>query len=125
TRGSFSLDAVTVPQAKTLPAHVSMVTGRHVEHHGVHWNSHDPPFWVDYRHPRSPTLFDLAIRHGYSTAIVAGKRRFDTLARPGSVGLLSLPVDATRADADTTDVATAIIRTYAPQVMLLHLANVD
>lgn len=123
-RGSYSLWAQTTPSGKTLPSHTSMMTGRHVEYHGVHWNGDDPPAGVEYLHPQAPTLFDLAKAAGYTTAMVAGKHKFKTLNRSGSIDFVSVP-DGNRTDADTTAEAVAIIAEHAPQVMLLHLAETD
>jgi len=124
-RGAYTMWAQTTDWGITLPSHTSMLTGRRIANHGVTWNGNDVPAGIEYQHPQCPTLFQLAKEAGYSTAIVAGKLKFRTLARPGTVDWLSLPEDSSRDDEVTADAAVALIGEYAPRVMLLHLARVD
>ncbi|MCC6681848.1 MAG: alkaline phosphatase family protein [Phycisphaeraceae bacterium] len=124
-RGSYSLWAQTTPMGVTLPSHVSMMTGREIEDHGIYWNGSAVPEDVTYQYPRTSTLFELAKAAGYSTAIVSGKNKFKTLARPDTVDWLLLPEDTKEDDTITAANAVKVIREHAPQVMLLHLAEVD
>src|SRR5688572_1074327 len=54
-RGSFTLWAQTTPGGKTLPSHTSMLTGRTVPLHGIHWNSAQKPTGVEYTYAKVPT----------------------------------------------------------------------
>jgi len=120
-RGSFTMWALTVPVAITLPSHTSMLTGVPVEVHGVTWNG-DPPTAQSW--PARPTLFAVAKQAGYRTAMVAGKSKFAALAVPGTLDRCYVPPDL-RGDSTVTDTATRWIREDAPQVLFVHLPLVD
>lgn len=120
-RGSFTLWALTVPLAVTLPSHTSMLTGVPVEVHGVTWNG-DPPNSKSW--PARPTLFAVAKQAGYRTAMVAGKSKFAALAVPGTLDHCYVPPDM-RGDSTVTDTAAGWIRADAPQVLFVHLPLVD
>jgi hypothetical protein len=77
-RGASTLSALTTDTAKTLPSHTAMLTGCAPEKHGVHWND------AFRGHPKVPTLFEALKRSRprLTTAMVAGKAKFATFARP-------------------------------------------
>jgi len=81
--GSFSLWARTTAVAVTLPSHMSMLTGVTPQRHQIAWNQDLPLSKPVY--PKGRTLFDLAHQYGYSTAMVAGKSKFEIFDRPGSL----------------------------------------
>jgi predicted AlkP superfamily pyrophosphatase or phosphodiesterase len=81
--GSFTLWARTTAVSVTLPSHVSMLTGVTPARHEIDWNRDLPLAKPIY--PKGSTLFDLAHRNGYTTAMIAGKSKFDVLNRPGSI----------------------------------------
>jgi arylsulfatase A-like enzyme len=122
-RGSFSFWARTTPHAITLPSHVSMLTGVVPRRHEIEWNKDLPLKEPVY--PSVPTLFELAKKAGYSTALAAGKSKFDAVARPGTVDHLYLPQSAKCDDADVARAAADMIANYRPQVMFVHLPGVD
>src|SRR3954467_15138990 len=68
--GSFTFWARSTPASITLPTHVSMLTGCTPEMHTIMWNGDLPLSRPVY--PRVPTLFELAKKAGYTTALVAG-----------------------------------------------------
>src|SRR4051794_34513672 len=80
--GSFTLWAKTTPASITLPSHVSMLTGVTPEVHAILWNA-DLPL-AEPVFPASPTLFELARRAGYTTALVAGKSKFSVFDKPAT-----------------------------------------
>jgi predicted AlkP superfamily pyrophosphatase or phosphodiesterase len=120
---AYTFWAQTVPHAITLPAHVSMLTGVEPRKHEVEWNKdlplREPVF------PATPTLFELAHSAGYTTAMVAGKSKFDALARPGTLDWIWLPSTETCEDEDVTREAVRLILSNRPQVMFVHLPSVD
>lgn len=73
-RAVYSLRAQTVSPSSTLPAHISMLTGLDVPRHGVRWNHYVP------RHYAGDTVFTLAERAGYATAMVYAKTKLAYLA---------------------------------------------
>ena len=81
--GSFTLWARTTAVAVTLPSHVSMLTGVTPGRHQIGWNQDLPLAKPVY--PKGRTLFDIAKSYGYSTAMAAGKSKFEIFDRPGSI----------------------------------------
>src|SRR5690242_12951225 len=79
--GSYTFWARTTAASVTLPSHVSMLTGVTPARHEIDWNRDLPLSKPVY--PKGSTLFDLAHRNGYSTAMIAGKSKFDVFNRPG------------------------------------------
>ena len=121
--GSFSFWARTTALSITLPSHTSMLTGVPPSRHGIIWNDDRPLDPAIY--PRVPTLFDLAHRAGYSTAMVASKSKFAILNKPGT---LDWPMIANRSgmrDADVAINAAKIIHEHKPQVMFVHFGETD
>jgi len=113
-----SLDARTVRPVKTLPAHVSMVTGLTPERHGVLWNR-----WRPGRGPiDARTIFDAARDAGLESALIAGKKKLRHLARPGAPTIVSAEE---RGDREVMDAALAVVRERRPSLMLIHLPDVD
>ena len=123
-RGSFTLWAQTTPLGKTLPSHTSMLTGQTVPVHGIRWNSTKVPAGVEYTYAQVPTLFALARQHGYSTAMVAGKRKFGALDQPDTLDHRFVP-DELAGDLQVTDEAVRLVRAHAPQVLFVHLPQTD
>ncbi len=122
-RGSYSLWAKTTVQSVTLPSHVSMMTGVTVEVHGVTWNGEMP--FKQPVYPARPTLFVLAKRAGYSTALVSGKDKFDVFREPGALDHNWVTEKSVCTDDEVADQAIKIVEQFAPEVMLVHLPGVD
>lgn len=123
-RGSFTFWARTTDIAITLPSHTSMMTGVPPEVHGILVNDEKPGQAVPY--PKVPTLFELAKARGYTTALFSTKRKFDTLARPGSVDWSFIAREATSPDdLGIADRAAAAIRAHQPGVTMVHMGNCD
>jgi predicted AlkP superfamily pyrophosphatase or phosphodiesterase len=122
-RGSYSLWAITTPLAITLPSHTSMLTGVGPDVHGVTWNGDTPP--GTQRYPARPTLFELAKRAGYRTAMSAGKPKFKALAVPGTLDRSFVPLIQATTDNIVTDTAARWIAENPPHVLFVHLPGVD
>lgn len=122
-RGSYSMWARTTPIAVTLPSHTSMLTGVSPSKHGIEWNQDLPLLHPVY--PNRPTLFELAHRAGYTTAMAAGKPKFSALAKPGTLNWCFVPVKSNTTDEAVADTAARWIDAYAPQVLFVHLPSVD
>ncbi len=121
TKGCFTFWARTTDLAVTLPSHVSMLTGVKPEKHGITWNE-DRPNTV---HPKVPTLFQLAIKSGYTTAMIAGKMKFDTLKTPGALTACYLPDVKVVNDARVCQEALKIMSASHPDVMFVHFPESD
>jgi predicted AlkP superfamily pyrophosphatase or phosphodiesterase len=117
---SFTLWARTTAQSITLPSHTSMLTGVTPNVHQVFWNQ-DLPF-SEPVYPAVPTLFELAHNAGYSTALIAGKSKFQHLAKPGTLD----EVRITASDDDTVSKdALEVFRKRRPEVMFVHFPGTD
>lgn len=121
--GSFSFWAKTTVASITLPSHVSMLTGVAPDGHGILWNG-DLPFSKPV-YPNVPTLFQVAKKAGFSTAMVAGKSKFNVLDVPGSIDFKYVTPDNKTADSELIGHAVEILRDKQPDVMFVHLASVD
>jgi arylsulfatase A-like enzyme len=121
--GTYSFWARTTPHAITLPSHVSMLTGVIPRKHEVEWNKDLPLSTPVY--PKFPTLFEVAKKAGLTTAMAAGKMKFDTLASPGTIDWKWVPCTEKAEDPDVARQAAMILREHKPQVMFVHLPGVD
>jgi arylsulfatase A-like enzyme len=119
---SYTLWGQTVdhPYVYTLPSHVSMLTGVSPDRHGITWNE-----YIEESYPNVPTLFDLAKRRGLTTGLASGKMKFITFTRPGAIDWTYLPPIEPVEDAHVAAQAIRILREHQPNVMLVHLPDVD
>ena len=122
-KACFTFWARTTAESVTLPSHTSMLTGVTPVKHGIQWNMELPLEFPVY--PAYPTLFQLAKKAGYTTAMAAGKNKFDALAVPGSLDWQFIPDQDKIEDPVVTDHALQIIQEHRPQVMFIHLPSVD
>ena len=133
--GAFTFWARTTAVSITLPSHVSMLTGVVPEVHAISWNA-DLPF-KEAVYPSVPTIFELAKLAHLTTAMAAGKHKFVVFERPGALDWEFLtparhtaqndpsePPDP-KADTIVADHAAEIIRDHKPDLMFVHLPNVD
>jgi hypothetical protein len=120
-QGSYTFWATTVPVAVTLPAHASMITGVLPEKHGITWNNQVGED-AEVTHPKVPTIFEIAMRYGMSTALVAGKSKFDTFARVGHVGKAWTQAAT---DDKVGEAAIAMLRDYRPELLMVHFPGAD
>lgn len=124
--GSFTMYARTTFVAITLPSHTSMITGVTPDKHQVTWNTDLEESDPKFHYPLYPTLMELAHKAGYTTALVAAKSKFVTLAKPGTVDWQAIPTGAAVTDCDqTADNAVKIIAAHKPNVMMLHFGDAD
>jgi len=80
--GTYSPNAKTVRPSKTLPAHVSMLTGLDSSHHKVLHNEYKAGC------VSCPTIMSIARKAGLSTAMLLSQDRFHYLVQPDSVDYL-------------------------------------
>ncbi len=123
--GAFTFWAKTTALSVTLPSHTSMITGYVPEKHGVNWNSDLPSRKGVY--PKKPTVLELATRAGLVTAMVAGKSKFATLNRPGTITHVFVPesVNSSVDDETVTAHAVEMISRYQPGLLFIHYPGVD
>ena len=119
--GSYTLVARTIAEGYTVPSHVSMLTGVVPSRHGVTWNRH-----IEQAYPQVPTLFELARRAGYTTALAVGKTKLIVLTRPGTLDRTYI---GNEDETDALDVARAasgfLHAEPALGVLFVHFGDVD
>jgi len=122
-QGAYTMWARTVAAAVTLPAHASMLTGVTPGKHGIEWNR-DLALGAPI-YPQVPTIFELATRAGYRTALVAGKAKFDTLNKPGTVAFATILGGDRGTDANVAAEAVTVIEQHQPDLLFIHFPGVD
>src|SRR5262249_1988393 len=118
--GSYTFWARTVPEALTLPAHLSMLTGVSPQRHEVTWNAH-----IEQAFSAAPTIFEMPSQAGLTTACVAGKTKFVVLDKPGTLHWKYLPQNEPNTDLEVSRHAVQLLKEHQPQVVFVHLAGVD
>lgn len=123
--GAFTFWAKTTAVSITLPSHTSMVTGVTPNKHDIMWNSDLPLKEPVY--PRKPTVMEMATRAGYVTAMVAGKSKFATLNKPGTITYVSVPPppDNSVDDATVATQAAKVIAAHKPDLLFVHFPGAD
>jgi arylsulfatase A-like enzyme len=109
--------AETVMPSRTLPAHVSMISGVPPRVHGVGWNRYEP-----WRRLEVETLFSFCAREGWRCGLFAGKAKFAHLAEY-ETGVEHWAL-GTSADSVLAQ-ASAYLAERDPDFVLVHLAEVD
>jgi predicted AlkP superfamily pyrophosphatase or phosphodiesterase len=122
-KASFTFWARTTAESITLPSHTSMLTGVIPIKHGIQWNADLPLEHPIY--PAYPTIFQLAKKAGLTTAMAAGKAKFDTLNVPGSLDEVYVPKEEKVDDSEVTDAAVKFIQEQQPQLLFVHLPSDD
>ena len=122
-QSTFTFWARTTPHSITLPSHVSMLTGVVPRKHKIEWN--EDLRLVEPVYPRFPTLFEVAKRAGLTTAMAAGKSKFNVLGKPGTLDWAFVTTEEKTEDADIAAEAVRILREHQPEVMFVHLPSVD
>jgi predicted AlkP superfamily pyrophosphatase or phosphodiesterase len=116
--GAYQPVAQAVLPSVTLVNHASMLGGMTPEKHGIFWNSNEP----DLGKIKGPTVFSLAHEAGLSTAMVVGKPKLEHLVLPNSVDNF---VYAGFTDRQVVNEALNIIQTQLPNLLFIHLPDVD
>lgn len=123
--GAYTFWAHTTAMAITLPSHTSMVTGVVPNKHGIYWNDDLPLSRPVY--PKQPTVMEMATRAGYTTAMIAGKSKFATLNKPGTITYVWVPAGAnSKEDNDAVlEHALPILETNKPDFVFIHFPDTD
>jgi predicted AlkP superfamily pyrophosphatase or phosphodiesterase len=118
TAGAYSPSAQAVLPSVTLVNHASMLGGMSPEKHGIDWNIDAP----ELGKINGPTLFTVARDAGLTTAMVVGKPKLEHLVLPGSVDSY---VYAGFLDTQVAAQARAVIQAGLPDILFIHLPDVD
>lgn len=95
-----------------------MLCGSSPEVHGVNWNSYQPT----RGYVPLPTLFSVAHDAGLGTAMFVGKIKLEHLAVPGTVDVFEYVIGG---DAKVVGLASAYLRQVTPELLFVHLPDVD
>ncbi len=118
TKGAYSAAAKSVLPSVTLVNHASMLGGMSPTKHGIYWNEDNPNLGLI----NGPTLFSVAHQAGLSTAMIVGKSKFRHLVLPDSVDIYDL---AGYFDRQVVNHALKVIQAGLPNVLFIHLPNID
>jgi len=122
-QGAYTFWARTTAVSITLPSHTSMLTGVTPTKHGIEWNR-DLPF-SEPVYSRVPTIFEMATKAGYSTALVAGKSKFVALNKPGTVTWVSIAGEDKGSNEGVVVAAVKFIEEKKPDLLFVHFPDVD
>jgi predicted AlkP superfamily pyrophosphatase or phosphodiesterase len=123
--GRYSLTAQTIALSKTLPSHMSMVTGVDSDKHGVTWNSDRV---AEHGHVTVPTMFGLARRAGMSTAAFFSKTKFHHMEVPNTLDFVRSPkraIEGPWPSSRTADYIASYLEDHAPNLLFVHFAETD
>jgi len=118
TQGAYSDSAETVTPSATLIGHASMLGGMTPAHHGIYWNINAP----ELGKIKGPTLFSVAHEAGLTSAMISGKPRLEHIVLPNSVDNFDY---AGYLDQMTVAQALEVIATAMPDILFVHLPDVD
>lgn len=117
-RGAYSDRAQAVLPSVTLVNHASMISGMAPDKHGISWNELE----TDLGLVNGPTVFSVAHQAGLRSALVAGKPKLEHLVLPGSVETF---IYAGFLDRQVIDRVLPVIREGLPDILFIHLPDVD
>jgi predicted AlkP superfamily pyrophosphatase or phosphodiesterase len=117
-RAAYSLAAMTIRHASTLPSHAAMLSGFDEEAHGLTWNTWHP----GRGYILVPTVFDAVEQAGQHSAAFVGKQKLAHIIAPGSVGLFSRPGFLCHA---VSDAAARYFVDKRPTLEFVHFADPD
>ena len=116
--GACDWNAQTILPSITLVSHTSMLTGVGPDKHKILWNDWIPEKGI----VTVPTVFSVAKPQGISTALFAGKPKFQHLNIPGSLDTFSLPSYNAK---PLAQVAAEYIQVVKPNLCFIHFADSD
>ena len=121
--GASAERARTIYPSKTLPSHVSMLTGVTPDVHGITWNSDRT---ASMGVVSSTTVFELAKQAGYTTAGFFSKSKFRHLQKPNSFDYTQAPhgLDMWLATRTVGDVVN-YLHHRRPNLLFVHIAEPD
>lgn len=123
SEGAYDSLAQTILPSKTLPSHVSMLTGLQPERHGVNWNEDRTG---DVGTVKVATVFEIAKQHGFTTAAFFSKPKFRHLQKAGTLDYTQAPKGLeTWMATKTVPDAIAYLKARRPNLLFVHIAEPD
>jgi len=117
-QGAVTWEARTTVPSVTLPSHTSMLTGVSPIRHRVLWNDYKPQRGL----VKVPTVFTLAKRNGFSTAMFVNKEKFKHLNLPGTLDRFDHAGYTAKQAAAS---AASYIVSHRPNLCFIHFADPD
>ncbi len=117
-QGAYAPSAHAVLPSVTLVNHASMLSGMSPQKHGIYWNKTEP----ELGKIKGPTLFSVAHEAGFSTAMVVGKPKLEHLVLTDTVDTY---IYAGFTDRQVVDEALPLIESNMPDLLFIHLPDVD
>lgn len=119
--GSYTPSAKTVDPPKTLPSHTSLVTGLTPKKHLTFINE-----WIDsIGHTEFETIFTVAKREGFTTAMFVGKDKLNYIAAPGSIDKLEIFEYSPSSVKEISESFIEYIKSDKPGITLIHFPEPD
>lgn len=118
TEGASTFSAQTIFPSKTLPSHVSMLTGVGPDTHKVLWNNWNPAKGT----VKVPTVFGVVKSQGFSTALFATKDKFKHLEVSGTLDKFSLEENNA---IDVAKEASDYLDSNKPNLLFIHMPDAD
>jgi predicted AlkP superfamily pyrophosphatase or phosphodiesterase len=119
--GSYTPSAKTVDPPKTLPSHTSLVTGLVPKKHLTFINE-----WIeDMGYVEFDTIFSLAKKEGFSTAMFVGKDKLNFIAVPQSIDKLEVVEYSPTSVKEISENFISYIKENKPRMTLIHFPEPD
>jgi predicted AlkP superfamily pyrophosphatase or phosphodiesterase len=119
--GSYTPAAKTVDPPKTLPSHVSLVTGLVPKKHHTFINE-----WIDeIGHTEFETIFTIAKKEGFSTAMFVGKDKLNFIAVPKSIDKLEVIKYSPTSVEEISHSFISYMKENTPGITLIHFPEPD
>lgn len=119
--GSYTPSAKTVDPPKTLPSHTSLVTGLVPKKHLTFINE-----WIeDMGYVEFDTIFTLAKKEGFSTAMFVGKDKLNFIAVPNSIDKLEVVEYSPTSVKEISNSFISYMKENKPRMTLIHFPEPD
>ena len=119
--GSYTPSAKTVDPPKTLPSHTSLVTGLVPKKHLTFINE-----WIeDMGYVEFDTIFTLAKKEGFSTAMFVGKDKLNFIAVPKSIDKLEVVEYSPTSVKEISNSFISYMKENTPGITLIHFPEPD
>lgn len=119
--GSYTPSAKTVDPPKTLPSHTSLVTGLVPKKHLTFINE-----WIeDMGYVEFDTIFTLAKKEGFSTAMFVGKDKLNFIAVPKSIDKLEVVEYSPTSVKEISNSFISYMKENKPRMTLIHFPEPD
>ena len=121
-REGVNATAQTIFPSKTLPSHVSMLTGVTPAVHGITWNSDRTD---EHGHVEIPTVFEIARLNGFTSAGFFSKAKFRHLQKPRTLDYSQAPRGDNWLASKTVGDVQHYLKYARPNLLFVHIGEPD